>query len=86
MHRLLAYNSASFLDRLVAFTPMVHYLMTPERWQQIERLLHAALTHNSTERAAFLDQACAGDLTLRQEVESLLAHEGLRKASSWQQP
>ena len=28
---------------------------------------------NPTERAAYLDQACAGDLVLRQEVESLLA-------------
>jgi hypothetical protein len=50
--------------------------MTPERWQQIERLYHAALVHDGTERAAFLEQECAGDLTLRQEVESLIAHEG----------
>jgi serine/threonine protein kinase len=50
--------------------------MTPDRWQQIERLYHAALAHNATERAAFLEEECAGDLALRQEVESLFAHEG----------
>jgi serine/threonine protein kinase len=49
--------------------------MTPDRWRQIERLYHAALQRNATERAKFLDEECAGDLALRQEVESLLAHE-----------
>ena len=50
--------------------------MTPERWQQIEQLYHAALAQQPTERAAFLVAACAGDHELRREVESLLhAHE-----------
>jgi serine/threonine protein kinase/tetratricopeptide (TPR) repeat protein len=49
--------------------------MTPERWQKIERLLQAVLERAPTERAALLDEACAGDLLLRQEVESLLASE-----------
>jgi serine/threonine protein kinase/lipoprotein NlpI len=47
--------------------------ITPERWQQIERLYHSALEHDSTQRRAFLQQACAGDDALREEVESLLA-------------
>lgn len=47
--------------------------MTPERWQKIEFLLHAALEVNSSERASFLARECAGDDPLRQEVESLLA-------------
>ena len=46
-----------------------------ERWREIERLFHAALERPSSERAAFLEQACAGDRALRQEVESLLAHD-----------
>jgi len=46
--------------------------MTPERWQRIEGLLHAALERQSAERGAFLDEACAGDNELRKEVESLL--------------
>jgi serine/threonine-protein kinase len=45
----------------------------PERWQQIEQLYHAALEQDVTRRAAFLQQACAGDDALRREVESLLA-------------
>jgi hypothetical protein len=50
--------------------------MTPERWQQIDTLLHAALSRRASERAEFLQQACAHDEELRAEVESLLAsHE-----------
>ena len=47
--------------------------MSPERWQQIEKLLQAALERKPAERAAFLQQACAGDEVIRKEVESLLA-------------
>ncbi len=50
--------------------------MKPERWQQIDRVMDAALERGPGERAAFLDEACAGDAELRREVESLLrAHE-----------
>ena len=47
--------------------------MTPERWQQIERLYHEALTRDASERGAFLASTCGGDEMLRREVESLLA-------------
>lgn len=47
--------------------------MTPERWQRIEALFHAAAELDTGERVALLDEACAGDRTLREEVESLLA-------------
>ena len=47
--------------------------MSPERWQQIEALYHAALERSGEERAAFLASACAEDPTLHQEVESLLS-------------
>jgi eukaryotic-like serine/threonine-protein kinase len=47
-----------------------------ERWKQIDNLFHAAIAREPEQRAAFLDQACAGDEPLRREVESLLAaHE-----------
>jgi Tol biopolymer transport system component/predicted Ser/Thr protein kinase len=49
--------------------------MTPERWQQVERLYQAALEREPSQRAAFLKEACAGDEVVRQEVESLLAYE-----------
>jgi serine/threonine protein kinase len=47
----------------------------PDRWRQISQLWHQALVHAAPDRAAFLQEACAGDETLRQEVESLLANE-----------
>jgi Protein kinase domain len=49
--------------------------MTPERWADVERLYHAALTRGGHDRGAFLAEACAGDDVLRREVESLLAQE-----------
>jgi hypothetical protein len=50
--------------------------MKPERWQKIDELFHAAVERNDGERAAFLDDACAGDESLRKQVEALLAgHE-----------
>ena len=49
--------------------------MTPERWQQIDKLLERALERNPSQRHAFLDEACAGDEELRREVETLLTHE-----------
>jgi hypothetical protein len=45
---------------------------SPERWQQVEPLLDAALDTPPEERAALLDSACAGDAELRAEVERLL--------------
>ncbi len=42
------------------------------RWEQVEKLCHAALELEESQRAAFLEQACAGDEELRREVESLL--------------
>ena len=44
--------------------------MTPERFQQIEKLYHAVRSRTGDERAALLAQA---DPELRREVESLLA-------------
>lgn len=49
--------------------------MKAERRQQVERLYHAALECEPESRAAFLDEACAGDAELRGEVESLLKYE-----------
>ncbi|HET8781423.1 MAG TPA: protein kinase [Pyrinomonadaceae bacterium] len=49
--------------------------MTPERWRQIERLLQEALEHDPGEQADFLERACAGEPSLREEVELLLASQ-----------
>ena len=50
--------------------------MTPERFQEIQELFHAALEKRSDERKAFLSSACAGDGVLEAEVWSLLEHHG----------
>ncbi len=49
--------------------------MKPDRWQHVEELVHEALRLRGTGRANFLEASCAGDESLRREVESLLAHE-----------
>ncbi len=46
-----------------------------DRWQEVERIYHLTLEKEASERSAFLVQACAGDQTLRREVESLLTYE-----------
>jgi serine/threonine protein kinase len=48
--------------------------MSPERYQQIERLYHAALEQEPDQRTDFLKRAASADVTLRSEVESLLAY------------
>ncbi|MGA3327560.1 MAG: protein kinase [Terriglobia bacterium] len=47
--------------------------MEQERWLRIERLYHGALERQASERSQFLAEACAGDESLRREVEALLA-------------
>ncbi len=51
-------------------------MMTPERWQQVEEVLQAALDRPSPERASFLEEACAGDNELKSEAATLIrAHD-----------
>jgi len=48
---------------------------TPD-WQQVKSIFNVAVDLTSTQRSAYLREACAGDLGLKREVESLLAsHE-----------
>jgi serine/threonine protein kinase/formylglycine-generating enzyme required for sulfatase activity/predicted esterase len=54
--------------------------MTPERWQEIETLYHSALKQDPSRRAAFLQEACAGDEALRKELDSLLAQQDQAKS------
>jgi len=48
--------------------------MDAERWQDVERLYHAAMEREESQRAAFLTRACGGDEGLRREVESLVSY------------
>lgn len=49
--------------------------LTPERWQAIQRVFHAAAGRPAAERAVVIDAECAGDPALRAEVEALLAED-----------
>ena len=49
--------------------------LPPERDAQVEQICLAALDLEVTSRDAYLTEACSGDVELRREVESLLAHE-----------
>ena len=50
--------------------------MEPDRWRRITGLFQAAVERPAAERDRFLDEACAGDPALRDEVASLVArHE-----------
>jgi serine/threonine-protein kinase len=43
------------------------------RWDHIETLFVGALEQPSAERGAYLDRECAGDATLRREIDAMLA-------------
>jgi eukaryotic-like serine/threonine-protein kinase len=45
----------------------------PEKWDRVKELFTLALERDSEERSSFLRQACAGDDSLRIEIESLLS-------------
>ena len=48
--------------------------MTPERWREVEETYDAVAARPAGERADALQELCAGDEQLREEVASLLAH------------
>jgi serine/threonine protein kinase/Tfp pilus assembly protein PilF len=50
--------------------------MTPERYRHVGDLYHAAMELDPRRRDAFLDEATAGDESLRREVASLIASAG----------
>ena len=67
-HRKLAVTVIRLSDKS---TPT----MTEGRWQKLEALFHAALEHEPESRQAFLNEACAEDADLREQVERLLGQE-----------
>jgi serine/threonine-protein kinase len=49
--------------------------MTPGRWEHVKEIVEAAWQRDTASRSAYLDQACADDIALRSEVDSLLASD-----------
>jgi predicted Ser/Thr protein kinase len=60
--------------------------MTPARLQDVKRVLSSALELEPDQRPAYLDHACAGDLSLREEVQSLLETGDDSRSSFLQSP
>ncbi len=50
--------------------------MTPERWALVKDVLYAVLELEPEQRPGYLDQACANQPSLRQEVESFILSHG----------
>jgi non-specific serine/threonine protein kinase/serine/threonine-protein kinase len=49
--------------------------VNPERWQTIKHLLATAMELPPAQRPDYLDKSCAGDASLRKELEGLLEEE-----------
>ncbi len=49
--------------------------MTPELWQRLKPLFHAALQEGTESRAAFIKSACGGDTELEAHLQQLLEAE-----------
>ena len=47
-----------------------------DRWARVESIFHKVVDADGSQRSALLEESCAGDESLRREVESLLAHHG----------
>lgn len=47
--------------------------MSPERWQQVSRIFKSAISLDGEARAAYVQDQCGADESLRSEVEKLLA-------------
>ena len=52
-----------------------------QRWQTVESIFQRVVEADDERRAAILEEACAGDESLRAEIESLLARD--RKAANF---
>ena len=50
-------------------------LVKPEDWEHVKAIFNQAAQIHPSERPAYLASACAGDNTLRHEVDSLLASQ-----------
>lgn len=54
--------------------------MDPERCHRLHELFAATCDLEPQQRAALLDRECAGDPTLRQEVEAMLDQDAASRA------
>lgn len=55
--------------------------MTPDRWGRLEQLFDAAVDLDDSARAEFVARETRGDPELREELESLLRHDGRERVA-----
>ena len=60
--------------------------MTPERWQMVRGILQSAIELAPEERAAYLDQQCATDPSIRKDVDEYLSIDGKLDADFLESP
>src|SRR5215472_14256338 len=60
--------------------------LIPARWQRARDVHHEAMQMDEAERSAFLDSQCAGDPSLRVDLNELLAAEGEIGSNFLEQP
>lgn len=60
--------------------------MQADRWKQIEAVFQSAIERAPHERAAFVQQACGADESLRHEVEKLLAADASTENATLELP
>jgi serine/threonine protein kinase len=64
------------ITNLAEDTKMNRAKISAERWREIKPLLESALELKEDDRRAFLDEVCAGDQSLRRDMDSFIAaHE-----------
>src|SRR6516162_8317446 len=51
-------------------------MLDAERWRQVDKIFHEALKRKPDERDVFLERECAGDASLRKEIETLIRAHG----------
>lgn len=54
--------------------------MDPQRWHRIEELFEAVVDLDGPARSRFLDRVCAGDATLRAEIDRLINNDAQARA------
>src|ERR1051326_2533525 len=70
---------------LTGSRPLENSRVTPDRWQQINRVLEEAWKRPGAARGAFLDEACCGDPAFRAEVDALIAADE-HSHDFWKEP
>ena len=57
--------------------------MTPERWRRVKEIFAVAVDSEPGRRREVVEELCGGELSLREEVDSLIAAHESAGAAAW---